>query len=77
MRAGRDALHRREIYVRGAHRWRDPDDDLPGDFDITRDVHHAAIRQPTDPTAFITDLRERMTTASAARSSGRSPAARK
>lgn len=59
----RDALRRREIYVRGAHRWRDPDDDLPGDFDTTREVHYAAIRQPTDPTAFITGLRDRMTTA--------------
>jgi hypothetical protein len=37
----RDALRRREIYVRGAHRWRDPDDDLPGDFDTTREVHYA------------------------------------
>ena len=59
----RDALRRREIYARGAHRWRDPDEDLPGDFDTTREVHYAAIRQPTDPTAFITGLRERMTTA--------------
>ncbi len=62
----RDALRRREIYVRGAHRWRDPDEDLPGDFDTTREVRYAAIRQPTDPTAFITDLRARMTTALAA-----------
>jgi hypothetical protein len=59
----RDALRRREIYVAGAHRWRDPDDDLPGDFDTTREVHYAAVRQPTDPTAFITDLRARVTTA--------------
>lgn len=43
--------------------WRDPDDDLPGDFDTTREVHYAAIRQPIDPTAFITGLRDRMTTA--------------
>jgi hypothetical protein len=34
----RDALRRRELYVAGAHRWRDPDDDLPGDFDTTREV---------------------------------------
>jgi hypothetical protein len=59
----RDALRRREIYVAGAQRWRGPDEDLPGDFDTTREVHYAAIRQPTDQTAFITDLRARMTTA--------------
>lgn len=29
----RDALRRREIYVEGGNRWRNPDDDLPGDFD--------------------------------------------
>jgi hypothetical protein len=42
----RDALRRREIYVDGANRWRNPDDDLPGDFDTTREVRYAAIRQP-------------------------------
>jgi hypothetical protein len=56
----RDALRRREIYVDGANRWRNPEDDLPGDFDTTREVHYAAIRQPLDPTAFITGLRGRM-----------------
>ena len=30
----------------GANRWRDPDDDLPGDFETTREVHYAAIRRP-------------------------------
>jgi hypothetical protein len=59
----RDTLRRREIYVRGAHRWRDPDDNLPGDFDTTREGHYAAIRRPTDSTALITGLRDRMTIA--------------
>jgi TnpA family transposase len=56
----RDALRRREIYVAGANRWRNPEDDLPGDFDTSREVHYAAIRQPLNPSAFITDLRGRM-----------------
>jgi TnpA family transposase len=56
----RDALRRRELYVDGANRWRNPDDDLPGDFDTAREVHYAALRQPMDPTEFITDLRQRM-----------------
>jgi hypothetical protein len=59
----RDALRRREIYVDGGNRWRNPEDDLPGDFDTAREIHYAALRQPTDPTAFINGLRERMTTA--------------
>lgn len=57
----RDAVRRREIYVEGAARWRDPEDDLPGDFEATRAVHYAAIRQPLNPRVFIADLKKRMT----------------
>ncbi|TDO47748.1 Tn3 transposase DDE domain-containing protein [Kribbella sp. VKM Ac-2527] len=65
VRAGRarDALRRREIYVDGAIRWRNPEDDLPGDFEHAREVHYAALRQPVDPTSFITSLKQRMTDA--------------
>ncbi|MER5218253.1 Tn3 family transposase [Streptomyces sp. NPDC002838] len=56
----RDAVRRREIHVEGAARWRNPEDDLPGDFEAIRAVHHAAIRQPLNPRAFIADLRKRM-----------------
>lgn len=59
----RDAIRRREIYVEGGNRWRDPEDDLPGDFDTAREVHYAAIRQPLDPTEFIAGLRQRMSEA--------------
>ena len=34
----RDALRRREVYVQGAGRWKDPDEDLPGDFEDNRDT---------------------------------------
>lgn len=37
----RDAIRRREIYVEGGNRWRNPEDDLPGDFDTAREVHYA------------------------------------
>lgn len=57
----RDAVRRREIYVEGAARWCNPEDDLPGDFEATRTVHYAAIRQPLNPRAFIADLKKRMT----------------
>ena len=59
----RDALRRREIYVDGANRWRNPDEDLPGDFETTREVRYAAIRQPLNPAEFIVGLRDRMTAA--------------
>ncbi|MDP9612749.1 Tn3 family transposase [Streptomyces demainii] len=57
----RDAIRRREIYIEGAARWRNPEDDLPGDFEATRTVHYAAIRQPLDSREFITGLKQRMT----------------
>ena len=57
----RDAVRRREIYVEGAARWCNPEHDLPGDFEATRTVHYAAIRQPLNPRAFIADLKKRMT----------------
>jgi hypothetical protein len=59
----RDAIRRREIYIEGAYRWRDPENDLPGDFEASRDVHYAALRQPLDPREFINSLRSRMTAA--------------
>jgi TnpA family transposase len=56
----RDAIRRREIWVEGASRWRNPEADLPRDFDLHRDVHYAAIRQPTDPTAFVQGQQRRL-----------------
>ncbi|MGH2943941.1 MAG: Tn3 family transposase, partial [Solirubrobacteraceae bacterium] len=59
----RDAIRRRAIWVVGARRWRNPESDLPVDFDEHREAHYAAIRAPLDPTAFITALKQRLHTA--------------
>ncbi|WP_211259811.1 hypothetical protein [Streptomyces violens] len=56
----RDALRRREIWVPGANRWRNPEDDLPPGFEDNRDVHYDAIRQPRDPGTFIEALQKRL-----------------
>jgi hypothetical protein len=56
----RDALRRREIWVAGASRWRNPEDDLPPDFEDNRDVHYGAIRQPLDPGEFIDALQRKL-----------------
>lgn len=63
LRALREAIRRREISVVGANRWRDPEDDLPSDFEANRDVHYASLRQPLDAGAFIADLQGRLTAA--------------
>jgi len=60
LRSLRDALRRREVWVVGARRWRDPEADLPADFDLNRELHYAALRQPLDPTAFADGLRQRL-----------------
>ncbi len=60
LRSLREAIRRREIYVVGANRWRNPEDDLPADFEHNRDVHYDAIRQPLDPTAFVAELQRRL-----------------
>ena len=60
LKALREAIRRREVWVVGANRWRDPEQDLPQDFDANRDVHYAAIRQPLDPATFIEGLRQRL-----------------
>ncbi len=56
----REALRRREVYVQGAGRWKDPDEDLPGDFEDNRDVHYAALATPLDAAEFIGSLRKRL-----------------
>ena len=45
----RDALRRREVYVQGAGRWKNPDEDLPVDFEDNRDVHYAELGSPWTP----------------------------
>jgi hypothetical protein len=62
----RDRLRCKEIWVEGADRWRNPDQDLPADFEERRSEHYAALRKPLDPTAFIDQLRDELRTELAA-----------
>jgi hypothetical protein len=55
----RDALRRREVWVEGAGRWRDPEEDLPDNFEDNRDVHYAALGKPLQAQEFIDDLKRR------------------
>jgi TnpA family transposase len=59
----RKAVKRREIWVEGGNIWRNPEDDLPPDFEENRDVHYQALSKPRDPQAFIADLKKRHTAA--------------
>jgi TnpA family transposase len=53
----REALRCKEIWVIGADRWRNPDADLPADFDRCRGERYRELRKPLDPGEFISGLR--------------------
>jgi TnpA family transposase len=59
----RKAIRRREIWVEGGSTWRNPEEDLPSDFEANRDVHYEALKKPRDPAEFIADLKKRHTAA--------------
>ena len=42
----------------GADRYRNPDDELPADFDVTREDHYAALEQAVQATEFVVQLRQ-------------------
>ena len=59
----RDAIRRREVWAVGARKWRNPEEDLPADFEENRDVHYGALGQPLDPTPFVEGLKGRLSAA--------------
>jgi hypothetical protein len=59
----REQLRCKEIWVVGADSWRNPDEDLPQDFEQRRSENYRELRKPLDPTVFIADLRQEMTDA--------------
>lgn len=59
----RDRLRCKEIWVVGADRFRNPDQDLPGDFPERRDACYARLGLPLDAGVFIDRLRTEMETA--------------
>ncbi|MDN5917571.1 MAG: Tn3 family transposase, partial [Pseudonocardia sp.] len=56
----RERLRCKEIWVAGADRWRDPDQDLPADFAHHRIEHYRELRKPLDPGAFVDEVRGQM-----------------
>ncbi|AEW92521.1 transposase Tn3 [Streptantibioticus cattleyicolor NRRL 8057 = DSM 46488] len=57
----RDQLKCKEIWVVGADKWRNPDEDLPQDFAERREENYRELRKPLDPQVFVDELREQMT----------------
>jgi len=62
----REKLRCKEVWVKGADRFRNPDEDLPGDFDARREEYYTALEQPRDAKNFVETLRRNMEAAMAA-----------
>ena len=56
----RDRLRCKEIWVVGAHEWRNPDEDLPADFEANRAEHYEMLHKPLDAGVFVAELREEL-----------------
>ena len=56
----RDKLRCKEIWVHGAGKWRNPDDDLPKDYEEKRAENYAKLRKPLDAKRFTGELIEEM-----------------
>ena len=56
----REKLRCKEIWVVGAEKWRNPDLDLPADFEANRADNYARLRKPLDPKRFTGQMREEL-----------------
>lgn len=60
LEALRDKLRCKEVWVVGANRYRNPDEDLPADFEAQRTPYYEALKLPLDADRFIADLQAEM-----------------
>ncbi len=60
LQALREKVRVREIWIVGANRYRNPDEDLPTDFSQKRETYYEALHQPTEAEHFIEQIKEDM-----------------
>ncbi len=63
LQALREKLRCKEIWIEGADKYRNPEEDLPDDFDLKRKEYYEALKQPSDVEDFISKLKKDMETA--------------
>ena len=63
LRTVREKLRCKELWVAGAKRYRNPDEDLPQDFEDRRETYYQDLQQPLEVDAFIAQLQHDMTQA--------------
>ena len=60
LQALRDKLRCKEIWVVGADRYRNPDEDLPNDFELHREENYKMLNQPLNSNDFIQNIKNGM-----------------
>ena len=66
----REKVRCKEVWGKGAQRFRNPDEDLPHDFDLRRDEYYTALEQPRAAGVFVEYLRSTMEAALTALDAG-------
>lgn len=56
----RDKLRCKELWVEGADRYRNPDEDVPTDFSDKRQEYYEALTLPADANAFIREIKREL-----------------
>ncbi len=56
----RERLRCKEIWIEGANRYRNPDEDLPRDFEAKREQYYGLLELPMEADAFISILQQDM-----------------
>jgi len=62
----RERLRSKEVWLQGANRYRNPDEDLPGDFEQERVTYYAALKLPSTAESFLDGVKREMHEALAA-----------
>lgn len=57
LRALRKSLRNKEVWVKGADRYRNPEEDLPADFSDNREHYYSLLDVPADGNEFISQLK--------------------
>jgi TnpA family transposase len=60
LQALREGVRCKEIWVEGADRYRNPDDDVPQDFAVHRVRYYQTLNQPLDGQTFVTGVQQTM-----------------
>lgn len=63
LQALRERLRCKEIWVKGADKFRNPDEDLPADFDDKREQYYLDLGHSIDSSEFITGVQKKMLSA--------------